>query len=466
MKYCKSILITIFVFFNVSCSGFVDYNFVKGKSYNVAVIGTGYVGLIAGSGLAEIGHRVICADIDKDKINILNNGQMPIFEPGLSGVVKKNYDNKRLFFTDDVSSAIRNSDIIIIAVGTPMGKNGKANLFALKSVIRSIGENLNGYKVICTKSTVPVGTNNLVKSLLTEYSGESNFDIVSNPEFLRAGSAVKDFFERNPIVLGSDSEKALEVMKDLYSPLIKKGLKLITSNLETAETIKYAWNSFSAIRIGYTNELSRFCQTCGADVFKVIQGMSLSEDLLPSKKLRPGPGIGGSCLPKDTSAFVDFAKKLGVDLAIVRASIESNEKQKNFVIKLLYDLLDGSVKGKTIGILGLSFKPNTDDIRMTPAIPLIEQLLNDSAYVKAYDPKAMDNVEALFPEVEYCSSVYDVFKGCNAVVVLTDWSEFKSLDFDRIEEFMAQSIIVDGRNMFDPSTMQKKSFRYTNLGRV
>lgn len=440
----------------------------KTNKKNIAVIGTGYVGLIVGAGLADMGHTVICADIDANKINMLNNGKMPIYEPGLANLVKKNVDLKLLSFTCDVSLAIQVSDIIIISVGTPQKR---ADLSAVKAVACSIAKNLNSYKVVCVKSTVPVGTNKFVKSLIKKHVGEEvEFDVISNPEFLRAGSAIRDFFECNPIVLGSDSEKALNIMEDLYIDLINNGIKIIKTNFEAAETIKYAWNSFGAIKIAYINELSRFCATCGADIFAVIKGMSLSDKLLPAKDIKPGPGIGGSCLPKDTRAFIEMAKKIGVDLDIVNAYITSNKKQKQFIIKLLYTILPksfkGSIKDKTIGVLGLSFKPNTDDIRMSPAIDIISHLLDSGAKVKAYDPKAMDNIRFFFNNINLCDTAYQAIEGCDVLILLTEWDEFKKLDLDIIKKLMNRPIIIDGRNMFDPSVLREKGFISSSLGRV
>ena len=435
----------------------------------VAIIGTGYVGLICGSGLADMGHKVICADIDVEKISKLQNGIMPIYEPGLQEIVLRNIKADRLAFTSNVADTVKKSEIIIIAVGTPMSDTGDANLSALKSVAHVIAQNLNGYKIVCTKSTVPVGTNKLVKSFIKAYVGGTiEFDVVSNPEFLRAGSAIKDFFECNPIVLGSDSDKALNAMKELYQNLIKKGLDLITTNLETAEMIKYSWNSFSAIRIAYVNELSRFCCSCGADVFTVVKGMSLSDKLLPSYKIKPGPGIGGSCLPKDTRAFVAMAKKQGVDLCLVNAYIESNKKQKQFAIDNVYKLLDYDISGKVIGVLGLSFKKNTDDIRMSPAIHVIKELLKAGAHVKAYDPQAMNVMRNIFSDtdVQYCKSCQEVAKDADALIILTEWDEFKNMDLEFIAKFMKNPVLVDGRNLFSPTDLEDLGFKYYNLGRV
>jgi len=434
----------------------------------VAVIGTGYVGLIIGSGLATIGHQVICSDIDENKINKLKNGKMPIFEPGLEQIVAKNATAKRLSFTNNVPLAIRNSDIIIVAVGTPMGENGKANLKALKAVAKTISQNLNGYKVICIKSTVPVGTNKKMKAFFEKCIQNNNvdLDLVSNPEFLRAGAALKDLFQLNPIVLGSDSEKALDIMAELYDPLVKNGNSLIRTNFETAETIKYAWNSLVALKVSYVNDLSRFCKAYGADIFKVVEGMSFQDLVLPFKNVKPGPGLGGSCLPKDTRAFIAMAKAQRVDLTMIKATIESSNLQQESIISDLYNLLGNSVAGKTIAILGLSFKANTDDIRKSPAIPVIKKLLEDGAVVKAYDPQAIENMRKLFPDVHYCKSAQEATKGSDAIVFLTAWNEFKNLNSGLVHKSIKKPKIVDARNIFDPEMLKNHGFEFSNLGKM
>jgi len=474
VKYIKYSFLTVFVFIS-SFSIFFDSNtgFLfnsKAASEDVVVIGTGYVGLIVGSSLANVGHSVTCVDIDEDKIEKLKEGVMPIYEPGLKDIVYRNHLAKRLSFATDVLSAIKKSKVIMIAVGTPMGENGKANLKALHSVAKNIGDVLKDsqdYKIVCIKSTVPVGTNKKIKSLIREYAGENaNFDIVSNPEFLRAGAALKDLHERNPIVLGSDSERALSIMADLYRPIVGEGTPLIKTNLPSAEMIKYAWNCLVAVKVSYVNDLSRFCNACGADILQVIKAMGFEDIVLPFKNVRPGPGLGGSCLPKDTRALVAMADKQGVDLAMVKAAIRSSHLQKEAAIEQLYDLLDGNVRGKTIGILGLSFKANTDDIRKSPAIPLIRRLLADGATIKAYDPQAVENMKMLFPEITYYGSKGQVISDSDALVILTAWEQFKNLDLKRVAKTMKQPVLVDARNMFDPGELYRNGFRFANFGRA
>jgi len=456
------------LFFPIFLSLFVGVldaaSFIQ-DSKNIAIIGTGYVGLITGAGLAEIGHNVTCADIDKEKIECLKNGKMPIFEPGLEDLVQKNFSDGRLHFVHDVGKAIAESQIVIIAVGTPTRKKG-ADLSALNAVVETIADHLNEYKIICIKSTVPVGTNQYVKSLLTDRVGAHvDFDVVSNPEFLRAGCAIKDFFERTPIVLGSDSGYAMHVVENMYSPLIASGADLIKTNFVTAEFIKYAWNAFSATRIAYVNEISNFCSAVGADVETVVRGMSFSEKLLPSRCLRPGPGIGGSCLPKDTQACVTMAAKEGVDLSIIRSVIRSNQKQKIKVVEYLNNFFENDLFGKKVAVLGLSFKPNTDDIRNSPAIEVLRSLLELGANVKAYDPQAMENMKRIIPEAVYCQSVQEAVDRVDAVVLLTDWKDFKSLDLDIFESSDVQPVIIDGRNMWNPGELKRRGFAFVNMGR-
>jgi len=463
----KNCSVRLYLFFIIAFSMLCSIS-CRARSKNVAVIGTGYVGLIVGSSLADMGNTIICADIDREKISKLSNLQMPIYEPGLKELVAKNID--RISFTIDVQDAIKKSEIIIVAVGTPTLKNYKSDLRALHAVARTIGQALQGedcYKVVCIKSTVPVGTNKQIKKILSQYIGDdSKFDLVSNPEFLRAGAALSDLYKKNPVILGSDSEKALDIMAELYSPLVESGITLIRANdFATAEMAKYAWNSLVALKVSYANDLSRFCDSCGADVFKVIQTIGFNDAVLPFKNVKPGPGLGGSCLPKDTRAFVKMADDQEVDFSIIKAVINSSAIQKKFVVKKLYDLLGESVEGKIISVLGLAFKANTDDIRKSPAIIVIDELLQDGAIIKAYDPKATENMRQLFPEVKYCDSAYEAVEGADAMIALTSWEDIKNIDLAKVHELMNGNIIVDGRNMFDPGEFVRYGFEFANLGR-
>ncbi len=434
--------------------------------HRVAIIGSGYVGLVSGGGLAELGHKVVCVDIDQGKINKLTNGIMPIYEPGLNEMIGRNLQEQRLFFSSDIAQAIRESDIIITAVGTPMSENGEADLSALASVVQSLVDNLNGYKIICTKSTVPIGTNRKIKELLIEkLGGHTDFDVVSNPEFLREGCALQDFFHCNPVVLGSDSANALVVMEQLYKPLTDTGTTLIKTDLTSAETIKYAWNSYSMVKIAYVNQLSHLCNATGADVATVVKGMSFGEKLLPIGTVRPGAGIGGSCLPKDTAALIAMSKNFGVDVGIVRAARQADEDHKQTIIKEFYGLLDNSVKDKKIAVLGLSFKANTDDIRYSPAIDMLQKLIADGAHVYAYDPQAMNNMQKLIPTVHYCSSADEALNHADALLLLTEWAVFKNMDMSHVASLMAHPIVMDARNMWDPAVLTQFNFKFKNLGR-
>lgn len=433
----------------------------------ITIIGTGYVGLISGAGLAACGHNVMCVDIIQEKVDKLRQGIMPIYEPGLEEIVLDQMQAGRLSFTTDSKPAIAQADVIIIAVDTPMGEDGKANLKALTAVSKNIGANLNGFTVICTKSTVPIGTHLIVRDLVSSTnSSGSPFAIVSNPEFLREGSAISDLFERNPIVVGSDSQEAHQIMKAVYQPIIDQGADFIATNPASAEIIKYAWNTFLGVRISYVNELADLCNAANADIFQVVYGMSLGEKVYPTSKLRPGPGIGGSCLPKDTQALVCKAEELGIDLQMVKAFITSNQKQKRNVVNHIYTLLDGQVEGKTVAILGLAFKANTDDIRYSTAIPVINKLLADGAHVKAYDPAAMDNMKQLYPDVEYCGSASEALKGADVVALITEWQEFKQLKLEHVAQLVRSRNIFDGRNIWNPKELKALGFTYRNLGRV
>lgn len=437
-------------------------------SKKVAVIGTGYVGLIVGSSLADMGHKVTCVDIIPEKIEKLKKCEMPIFEPGLQELTRKNLEN--MYFTTDTKSAIENSEIIIIAVGTPTKKNYESDLRALNSVARVIGDTLKeieGYRVVCIKSTVPLGTNNKIKELIYQYCGDyKKFDLVSNPEFLRAGSALKDLYEKNPIVIGSDSQEALEIMAELYDPLVQDGIELIKANeFATTEIAKYAWNGLVAVKVSYGNDLSHICIEYGADIFKVIKIISFNDKVLPLKNVKPGPGLGGSCLPKDTRVLIKMAKDKDFEMPMIQATINSSKIQKKFMVKQLYRLLQEDVKDRTIGVLGLSFKANTDDIRKSPAIKVIGKLLADGAKIKAYDPKAIENMKRVFPHISYCENVEDVAKGSDGLIALTDWNDIKGANLQRISKLVKSKILVDARNMYDPKELKKNGFKFANLGR-
>lgn len=428
--------------------------------------GAGYVGLVSGSGLASIGHFVTCVDINSEKIEALNCGSIPIYEPNLKEIITQNVQEKRLSFSSNVEAAIKNADIIMIAVDTPMDSSGKADLSALNKALAMIGILLTDYKIICIKSTVPVGTNQAVKKIIKQCCGHENFDVIANPEFLREGCALSDFFEKNPIVLGGDSEKALKSMEALYQPLLDKGRTLIKTNFATAELIKYAWNAFSSIKVSFVNELSHMCNKVNADIASLIFGMSFSDELLPVRNVIPGAGIGGSCLPKDCRAFVAFGEEIGAELEILKASIQSDLHHKQKIIAELYNLMDNKPERKKVTILGLSFKANTDDIRSSPAIMIIAKLLADGAHVVVYDPQAMEQMKKLFPEVTYCDTAYQAVRDADVLLMLTDWDEFKTLDFRYIAGLMKQQKVMDTKNMWSPLELKSAGFIFKNLGKI
>lgn len=432
----------------------------------IAIIGTGYVGLVSGACLASMGHTVTCIDTDQEKIESLKLGKVTLYEPNLTDIIAHNVQAQRLSFCSNIQQAMSDAAIIIIAVGTPADYTGDIDLSALQNAVETVAHHLTTYKVICIKSTVPPGTNEAMKLLVTHHCNHSNFDVVSNPEFLREGCAISDFFQKNPIVLGSDSDKALEIMEQVYQPLCKSGRELIKTNFPTAELIKYAWNAFSTIKISYVNELSLLCNKLGADAYKVIFGMSFSDDLLPMRNIQPGPGIGGSCLPKDTRGFASFAEKNDLTLGILEAAIQADYHHKQRMRSEFFNLLDNKIAHKKIALLGLSFKANTDDIRSSPAIMFIENLLAANAHISVYDPKAMNNMQKLFPDITYCSSAYEAVDDADALLLLTDWDEFKALDIKHIANIMKQPIVMDTRNMWSPNLLKDAGFIFKNLGRI
>lgn len=431
----------------------------------IAIIGTGYVGLVSGAGLSDFGNEVVCSDVDGDRIGQLQKGKIPFFEPGLAELVSRNVAAARLSFTTDVSRAVKGAEVVFIAVWTPEGKDGQADLSAVKEVARTVGRNLNGYKVICTKSTVPIGTGELVRNIVQEEaSGDGEFDIVSNPEFLREGAAVKDFLIPNRVVIGSDSPRALGIMKEVYRPLFINETPMVMTDIVTAETIKYASNAFLATKISYINEIANLCDETGADVHVVARGMGLDGRIGP-KFLHPGPGFGGSCFPKDTRAFVHQGEVRGIELGVIKAAIRANERQRRRVIEKLDRLLENDLKGKTIAVLGLAFKSNTDDVRHSPAISVIEHVLKAGATVKAFDPAAMKNMARLFPQVEYCSSLDEAVTGADAVVMMTEWHEFRGVDLEAVARLVKQRVVVDARNILNPSELKRLNFRFESMGR-
>ena len=427
----------------------------ENMSKKIAVVGTGYVGLVSGTGFAEVGHSVTCADIVKSKIESLRRLQMPIYEPGLAALVEKNVQEQRLKFTHDVAQAIEDAEVIFIAVGTPMAADGKADLTYVEVVAQTIGQHLKvgEYKVIVNKSTVPIGMGKKIKALISSHAPQgAEFDVVSNPEFLREGSAVYDFLKPDRIVVGCSSTKAQEVMAYVYEPFIRRNIPIIYTTIETAETIKYASNSFLATKIAFINEISRLCDKTGADVTMVAKAMGLDHRISPYF-LRPGPGFGGSCFPKDVSALAHIGDELDLDLTLVKATLESNTAQKKYVVDKLTSMAGGTLRGKSVAVLGLAFKANTDDVRDSSACFVIEELLKRGAQVHGYDPEAITNMKNLYPKAVYYESVYDCLRNTDAAVILTEWDEIKALDLEKVAELMNQCVLLDMRNLIDPKLL-------------
>ncbi|MGD8228593.1 MAG: UDP-glucose/GDP-mannose dehydrogenase family protein [Desulfobacteraceae bacterium] len=431
---------------------------------NICVVGVGYVGLVTGSCFAEFGNTVVCVDKDEKKIEALQQGIIPIYEPGLEEMVKRCQSAGRLHFTTDVADAVEKSLIIFIAVGTPSGSSGSANLEYVYQVAETIGKLMKGYKVIATKSTVPVGTGKEIREIIQRNQVQDiAFDVVSNPEFLREGSAIEDFMRPNRVVIGSESEQANAIMKDLYSPLYLIETPVVITNVETAEMIKYASNAFLATKISFINEMANICDLVGADVHQVAKGMGLDKRIGP-KFLHPGPGYGGSCFPKDTRAIAKLAESLGYRFRIVETVIEVNERQHERMVEKMESTL-GPLKGKRLGVLGLTFKPNTDDIRESPAVKIVKGLVDKGASVVAFDPAGMEAAKKVLKEVVFAKDMYDVAEDADALVLTTEWNEFRFLDWERVKALLRSPIVVDLRNIYDPVRMRARGFEYLCVGR-
>lgn len=430
----------------------------------ITIIGTGYVGLVTGAGISEFGHDVTCVDIDKNKIQKLNLGEIPIYEPELETIIKNNKSKGRLNFGTDINKAIKNSQIIFIAVGTPMSKNGDSDLSAIEEVAKIIGANLNSYKVICTKSTVPVGTGKKIEEIIKSINKSIEFDYVSNPEFLREGAAVKDFFVPDRVVIGSSSQKAFEIMQDVYRPLYLNETPIVNTNVETAEMIKYASNAFLALKISYINEIANLCELVGADVHVVSKTMG-QDGRISSKFLHPGPGFGGSCFPKDTMALANTGKKNKIKMNTVEAAIKTNNEQKLRMVDKLKSLLDNKIKDKTITVLGLAFKPQTDDIRDAASTIIIPKLINEGAIINTYDPVAMDNFKSLKYKINYFDNWQDAVKGADALILLTEWNEFRGIDLLELKSLLKEPIVLDTKNILSIKKLNSIGFSYDNVGR-
>jgi UDPglucose 6-dehydrogenase len=434
---------------------------------HICVVGTGYVGLVTGACLADLGMNVTCVDNDQRKIDMLLRGEMPIYEPGLDALVAKNAKAERLHFTGDLNSAIQRALAIFIAVGTPPKEDGSADLSYVIQVAESIADNLTGYKVVVTKSTVPIGTGQLIERIIRKRTGnEVPFSVVSNPEFLREGSAIEDFMHPDRVVIGARDPQAVAIMRDIYSPLFLIETPFVITNVESSELIKYASNAFLATKITFINEVAELCERLGADVHHVAKGMGLDRRIGP-KFLHPGPGYGGSCFPKDTQALADIARNAGRPFDIVETVIEVNERMKERAVAKVVAALDGEPAGKTVALLGLSFKPETDDMRESVAIPLARTLVDGGATVRAFDPVAMDNARPLLPDgVHYSSDSYDAAEGADLLVIVTEWNQFRSLDLERIRGLLARPAVVDLRNVYQPEKMREYGFEYEAMGRA
>ncbi len=454
----------------------------------ITIIGTGYVGLVTGTCLSDFGLEVICVDKDNKKIECLNSGKVPIYEPNLEALIKKNVIAGRLSFTNDMEKAVKQSKVIFIAVGTPPNHDGSANLIQIEKVAQQIAHNLNDYKVIVNKSTVPIGTAAKIKEIINKNqrviarshisshcegakrpkqsqspSNSFDFDVVSNPEFLREGSAVYDFTHPDKIVIGTNSPKALKIMQEIYRPLYLIDTPFVITNLETAEMIKYACNAFLATKITFINEIANLCDKVGADVHQIAKAMGLDGRISP-KFLHPGPGYGGSCFPKDTEALYHFASTCGYEFKLLKGVIYANKRQRELMVEKIKHHL-GDLKGKTIAILGLAFKQNTDDIRKSPSIDIIKLLLKEGAYIRCFDPLAMDNTKKILPDLTYCQDEYETAQGSDALVIATEWNQFRNLDLSKIKKLLKSPILLDLRNLYDPTTLKSLGFVYEGVGR-
>jgi len=430
------------------------------------MIGSGYVGLVSGACFAEFGADVTCVDVDKDKIDRLNKGEIPIYEPGLDDLVAKGVASQRLKFTTEFSAAVKEADLVFIAVGTPTRRgDGHADLVYVYAAAKEIAGNLEGYTVIVDKSTVPVGTAREVKRIIKEQNPDADFDVASNPEFLREGAAISDFMRPDRVVLGLESERAEALLRELYRPLNLIEAPILVTNLESAELIKYASNAFLATKISFINEMSQLCEHVNADVHAVAKGMGL-DGRIGKKFLHAGPGYGGSCFPKDTLALIRIAQEHGASSRIVEAVVEVNAAQKARMIKKIRGALGGSEAGKRIAVLGLTFKPETDDMRDSPALAILPALVDKGADIHAHDPQGQEEAQHLLPEqVSFYEDKYEAIENADAIVLMTEWNEYRGLDLERVNELMQGNVFIDLRNVYETDLMKQYGFEYTCVGR-
>ncbi len=430
----------------------------------ISVIGTGYVGLVTGACFAEYGLNVLCMDRDEARIASLEKGKVPFYEPGLAELVHKNLQAGRLRFTTDLGKAVDEALVIFIAVGTPSGSDGSADLSFVDEVARNIGARMNGYKIVVNKSTVPVGTADRVRAIIQEHqTTPGKFSVVSNPEFLREGSALEDFMRPNRVVIGADSQEAVAIMRDLYRPLYLIETPIVVTDIRTAEVIKYASNVFLATKISFINEMANLCEKVGADVQMVAKGMGLDKRI-GSKFLHAGPGFGGSCFGKDTDALIKIGTDAGYEMKLAQATKHVNEAQRERMLEKIREAV-GNLQGKTIALLGLAFKPNTDDIRDSPALWIAEKLLESGCSVRAYDPEALEVSMKALPGLTACSDAYQTAQGADAVVLATEWNLFRNLDVEKIRENLSSPVFIDLRNVYEPERLEAQGFYYVSVGR-
>lgn len=431
----------------------------------IAVVGTGYVGLVAGTCFADSGNIVTCVDVDTAKVSRLKDGQIPIFEPGLEALFERNIKQGRLLFTTSLTDGIEGAKIIFLALPTPSGADGAADLSAVRKVASELSKLIKTYTVIVNKSTVPVGTAHIVHTILSENLKEDVFDVVSNPEFLREGVAVDDFLKPDRIIIGTSSPRAEELMRQLYNPFVRQGNPVIVMDERSAEMTKYAANAYLAARISFMNEIANLCELLGADVDQVRKGMG-SDSRIGRRFLFPGVGFGGSCFPKDVRALATTARENDYDFKILKAVMHVNDLQKDILSTKISRYFDDNLKGKTIAVWGLAFKPNTDDIREAPALTILARLLNKGVRIKAYDPEAMENVRQVFGDkIEYSTSEYEAIQDADALAIVTEWNEFRNPDFDHMKKIMKAPVIFDGRNIYDVKVTRDKGFYYDSIGR-
>jgi UDPglucose 6-dehydrogenase len=431
----------------------------------IAMIGTGYVGLVSGTCFSQFGVNVVCVDKDEEKIAKINQGEMPIFERGLEDMVAENVDAGRLSFTSDLKEAVKGADAVFIAVGTPSRRgDGHADLSYVFEAAKEIAAAIDDYTVVVTKSTVPVGTGDEVEKILRDLRPEAEFDVVSNPEFLREGSAISDFMRPDRVVIGADTDRPLEVMRQLYRPLYLIETPVVVTARRTAEIIKYAANTFLATKITFINEMADLCESVGADIHDVSKGIGL-DGRIGRKFLHPGPGYGGSCFPKDTLALVKTARDVGRPLHIVEAVVDVNDKRKKSMAGRIINACGGSVAGKTVSVLGVSFKPETDDMRDAPSLDILPALVEAGAKIRAYDPEAMEEASKLVSNVTWCEGPYDAMEEADVLVIITEWNQFRALDLDKAVSLMKTPVMVDLRNIYNPDEMRAAGFDYHCIGR-